>query len=176
MKNTFSILFLMLVISSSCNKDDETTPTSGTVTLDNKTYTGDTYYYYGFSFAQAEKITTLGDPFPDVTLFVNIDNPPARLTFQANNFRPSFFKLGDYPDEAAAIQAFNNLTSVGNYQWQEMADPVAVNQVWVYRSETLTYAKMRTISTVNEVREGVQYGECTFQWVYQPDGSTSFPQ
>ena len=56
-----------------------------------------------------------------------------------------------------------------------MADPVIANQVWVYRTGTETYAKIRIISTVNETRDDLPYGECTFEWVYQPDGSTTFP-
>jgi hypothetical protein len=57
-----------------------------------------------------------------------------------------------------------------------MADPIKDNQVWIYKSGTETYTKFRIISTVNETRSNVPYGECTFQWVYQPDGSTTFPQ
>ena len=56
-----------------------------------------------------------------------------------------------------------------------MADPINANQVWVYRTGTETYAKIRIISTVNEIRDDMPYGECTFEWVYQPDGSLTFP-
>lgn len=174
MKITLFVISALLVIVSSCKKDDEPNRKSGTDTINNKTYTGTTYYYYGFSFSRAKSITTLVDPWPDIVLFVNIDTPPSRLTFQTNNFRPSFSKIGDFADEASAIQAFNNLQTVGTLQWTEMADPIQNNQVWVYRSENEEYTKIRIISTVNEDREGVPYGECTFQWVHQPDGSSTF--
>jgi len=97
------------------------------------------------------------------------------LYFQANNLNPSFYKLGSYPDSQSASAAFDNLNTVGNYQWAELADSIAANQVWVYRTGTQCYAKMRIISTVNEIRESIPYGECSFEWVYQPDGSTTFP-
>lgn len=175
MKSTLYIILAMLIVVS-CKKNDVKTPTSGTVTIDNTTYTGTTYYYYGFSFDQGKKITTMVTPWPDIVLYVNNDNTPARLTFQTRNNKPSFFKLGDFADEASAKTAFDNLKTVGDYQWTAMADPVKPNQVWVYRSETENYAKIRIISTVNEPRNNVDFGECTFQWVYQPDGSLNFPE
>jgi hypothetical protein len=174
MKNLIFLYIAVLVFALSCSKDDDIR-SSGTDVIDNKTYSGVTYYYYGFSFSQAKKVTTLEDPWPDIVLFVNIDNPEARLTFQTNNFRPSFFLVGEYPDQASATSAFNNLKTVENYQWVEMADPVTENQVWVYRSKNETYTKIRVVKTVNEMRDGVQFGECTFQWVHQPDGSSTFP-
>ena len=174
MKRTFLIILLLLSIFCRCQKD-ETTSNSGNVTIDNKTYQSTTYYVYGFSFSQAKKVSTLENPGPDVIIYVNADTPPGRLTLQANNLNPSFYKIGDYPDAAAAISAFDNLKTVGNYQWEEMADPIAANQVWVYRTGSNCYAKIRIISTVNEVRNNLAYGECTFEWLFQPDGSLTFP-
>jgi len=170
MKKSVLIILLAGSILCSCKKD-ETPSVSGTVTIDNKIYQSTTYYAYGFSFSKAKKVSTLDTPGPDVTLFIIAD----RLTFQVSNLNPSFYKLGDYPDAQSASAAFDNLTTVGNYQWAEMADPILANQVWVYRSGTETYAKIRIISTVNEPRDGLPYGECTFEWVYQPDGSKTFP-
>ena len=174
MKRLF-ILIILLTIILSCCKKDETPSLSGTVTIDNKIYQSTTYYAYGFSFSKAIKVSTLDTPGPDVTLFVITGTPENRLTFQVSNLNPSFYKLGDYPDAQAASEAFDNLTAVGNYQWTEMADPVLANQVWVYRSGSETYAKMRIISIVNETRDDLPYGACSFEWVYQPDGSTTFP-
>ena len=170
MKKSVLIILLAGSILCSCKKD-ETPSVSGTVTIDNKIYQSTTYYAYGFSFSKAKKVSTLDTPGPDVTLFIIAD----RLTFQVSNLNPSFYKLGDYPDAQSASAAFDNLTTVGNYQWTEMADPVLANQVWVYRSGTETYAKMRIISIVNETRDDLPYGACSFEWVYQPDGSTTFP-
>jgi hypothetical protein len=83
--------------------------------------------------------------------------------------------VGDFADETTAQTAFDNLITVSTDQWVEMADPISDNQVWIFRTGTEHYAKIRIISTVNENRQGVDYGECTFQWVYQPDGSSTFP-
>ena len=174
MKRLFVLIVLISIVLYGCKKD-ENPSLSGTVTIDNKIYQSTTYYAYGFSFSKAIKVSTLDTPGPDVTLFVITGSPENRLTFQVSNLNPSFYKLGDYPDAQSASAAFDNLTTVGNYQWTEMADPISANQVWVYRAGTETYAKIRIISTVNEPRDGLPYGECTFEWVYQPDGSKTFP-
>jgi hypothetical protein len=175
MKRLFILIFLLPFVLS-CSKKDETPSGSGTVTIDNKTYQSTTYYVYGFLFSKAKKVTTLETPGPDITIYVNADTPPDTwLYLQANNLNPSFCKIGDYPDAASASAAFDNLKTVGSYQWTDLAQPISPNQVWVYKTGTPCYAKIRIISTVNETREGKSYGECTFEWVYQPDGSTTFP-
>lgn len=113
-------------------------------------------------------------PGPDITLYVNVDNVTPRLTLQSNNLSPSFSKVGDYPDAASAQSAFDNLKTVTVTQLTDMADPVNDNQVWIYKSGKGNYAKLRIVSTVNEMRSNIAYGECTFQWVYQADGSSTF--
>ena len=141
------------------------------------------YYYYeeGFSFFLAKNATTLNNPGPDIVLYVyipNIDVSINSLILHTASSVNSFYKFGDYPDVAAAITAFNNLKNVGIFQWKEIADPINANQVWVYRRSTGNYAKIRIISMVNEKRAGTPYGvygECIFEWLYQPDGSLTFP-
>jgi hypothetical protein len=174
MKRSILFLFLALLVFSGCRKDDATR-TSGIDSIDNTIYGTGPYYAKGFSFSGATKISTLDNPGPDIVIYVNSVNTVSTLTFQANNLDPSFYKIGDYPDAASAITAFNDLKSVGTYQWVDMAEPVNSNQVWLYRSGNEQYAKIRIISTKNEIRNNLPFGECTFQWVYQPDGSLTFP-
>jgi hypothetical protein len=173
MRKGFYFLILVTLLSG-CTKVEKT-PTSGTVTIDNTTYQSTTYYYIGFSFSKATLVSTTSNPGPEILVYVNSSGTPSRLTLQANNLKPSFYKLGDYTDEAAAIIAFNDLKTISVTQWTDMADPVTPNQVWIYRAGNDTYAKFRIISTVNEIRLNIPYAECKFQWVYQPDGSLTFP-
>jgi hypothetical protein len=176
MKRSFLIIFLIAAVLSGCSKKNETPSGSGTVTIDNVTHQSTTYYVYGFSFSKAKKVSTLDTPGPDITIYVNADTPSDTwLYLQADNLNPSFSKIGDYADAAAASAAFDNLKTVGSLQWTDLAQPIAPNQVWVYKTGTPCYAKIRIISTVNETRNSVPFGECSFEWVYQPDGSTTFP-
>lgn len=174
MKSPLLSILIIIMFFTGCKKDNIPV-TSGTVTIDNTLFGTGPYYAKGFSFSGATKISTLENPGPDIVIYVNSVDPVSTLTFQANNLNPSFHKIGDYPDAASSITAFNDLKSVGTYQWVDMADPVNSNQVWLYRSGNEQYAKIRIVSTKNETRNNLPYGECTFQWVYQPDGSLTFP-
>jgi hypothetical protein len=173
MKRILIILGLMAIIAAGCTKT-ESTRTSGTDTIDNITYQSTTYYVYGFSFSKAGLVSTLENPGPDIIIYVNQDTQDRRLTLQSNNLTASFYKVGDYADEASAIAAFNSIRNVSVAVWQEMVDPLLPNQVWIYKTGNDRYAKIRIVSTVNETRDGLAYGECTFQWEYQPDGSSTF--
>ena len=132
-----------------------------------------TYYVFGFTFSLAEKVSTLTDPGPDIT--IGNDGTLYNLIFQTNNQNNSFYKVGEYSTEAAAQQAFNNLTSASVPQFIAIADSIRINQVWIYQSKSGHYAKIRIIDTVSKVGDPIDYSECTFQWVYQPDGSLTFP-
>jgi hypothetical protein len=173
MRNSlYIILLLSIFLPGSCKKD-ETPETSGIATIDNTRTLGQTYYVYGFLFSAAKKVSTLGNPPPDIT----VDSDGTNLLLQADNLKDSFYKAGEYNDEASAVAAFNNLTTVtvSQSEWQGLASPLKENQVWIYRSGTDHYAKFRIISLIAEIRAGNNYAECTFQWVYQPDGSLTFP-
>ena len=169
------MVFIFLTLFSilpGCTKK-EPTRTSGIDTIDNTNHFSTTYFQYGFLFSGAKLVSTEATPKPDLILFVNATDSP-ELTFQHFNLKPSYYKVCDFPDEATAKSAFDNLKTVSVTQWLDMADPVLPNQVWIYRSGTEHYAKIRIISTINETRQSVAYGECTFQWVYQTDGSLTF--
>jgi hypothetical protein len=166
------ILSLFLVFTASCKKDTAS-KTSGTVTIDNTTTLGQTYYVYGFLFSEAKKVPTSGNPQPDIT----VDNDGTNLLLQANNLKNSFYNAGEYPDAASAQSAYDNLKSatIGESDWSGLAYGVAPNQIWIYRSGSATYAKFLITATKAEVREGKNYAECTLEWEYQPDGTLTFP-
>lgn len=168
----FTLLFFVSVLTG-CTKV-EPTRTSGIDTLDNIIYQPNDPFVYGFSFSAAKLVSSKSNPKTDITLYVNADTLPHRLTLQVSSLKPSFFKVGDFADEASAKTAFDNLKTVAVAQWTDMADPIIVNQVWIFRTGNDRYAKIRIVSTVNEVKQLIPFGECTFQWVFQPDGSTTF--
>jgi hypothetical protein len=175
MKKTALIVSVLVVLFTGCTKV-ESTRTSGIDTIDNILYRPTDPFIYGFSFSQAKLLSNTGNPSPDIILYIIKDNVSSRLTLQTNNIKSSFFKVGDYADEAAAIAAFDNLKTVSVAQWADMADPVSPNQVWIYRSGADKYTKIRIISTVLTPGAVPPFGECKFKWVHQPDGSATFPQ
>jgi len=176
MRQTLIIILLLLSTLAGCDKDD-TSSVSGTVTLESTLYGSGPYYAYGFLFSGAEKVTTLSDPGPDITVFVwkNLDGTIKEISFETSNYYNSFSLIGEYGNEAAAMQVFNDLTTVGSVQWTQQAIPLKNNQVWLYRSDDVKYAKLRLVSLVEKSIQEQPVAECTFEWVYQPDGTTTFP-
>jgi len=167
-----TILPFILLAAISCSGDDDP-DRSGIATIDNTRSLGQTYYVYGFLFSEGKKVSTLDRPEPDIT----IDSDGTNLLFMTNNLKESFYLAGSYNDASAAKTAFDGMTSpvVPPAAWAGLASPLAENQIWIFRSGRDTYAKIRTISLIAEVRDEKDYAECTFEWVYQPDGTLTFP-
>ncbi|MCK7538200.1 MAG: hypothetical protein MZV63_48240 [Marinilabiliales bacterium] len=50
------------------------------------------------------------------------------------------------------------------------------NQVWVVKTDSDNkYAKLRTIEVTPDHHPLLTIDSCKLEWVYQPDGSTTFP-
>lgn len=174
MKRVLLLIITIQLILAGCKKES-TPPLSGTATIDNKLEGNDKtgYFVYGFSFALAKEVSTVDNPPPDIT--VDNDGTIAILILQTNNFKDSFYKYGEFADATSAEVAFNNIISPSVPQWVAWANPLKPNQVWIFKTASEHYVKIRIISTFSEIRDGRNYSECTFEWVYQPDGSLTFP-
>jgi len=173
MKKYIFIAFLIILFQSSCRKDDNP-DTSGTVTLNNElTFDNElqTYISYGFLFSKSKLVSNVEIPPPDIIVY----RGGSVLSFEASNLLNSFFKYGEYADQASAKSAFDNLTSASVTQWIGSATPLLPNQIWIYRSGTEHYTKIRIISKLLETRGTFEYAECAFEWAYQPDGTLTFP-
>jgi hypothetical protein len=173
MKRTCIIILFIVLLLPGCKKD-KGSGLSGTETIDNRLYGTGPYYALGFSFPASKKVSTLSGPV-DVFTINSFAGNFAKSYFAAQNFNDAFYRFGVYSDGASAVLAFKNLTSFNVSQWKATGDSVKSNQIWIFRTSTETYAKFRIISFVGEIRENKPYVECTFEWVYQPDGSLTFP-
>lgn len=178
MKRSILIAAFLFFTLLSCKKDADI-PLSGTVTIDNTLFGTGPYYANGFSFSKAAKVSSLSDPGPDITLVatLKIDGTIDQVSIQSENFKSSFYMYGQYTDSQSAVMAFNSLLSatVSEGQWDDWAIPVEDDQVWIFRTLDEKYVKFRIISVTAEQRDGKPFAECTLEWVYQPDGTLTFP-
>jgi hypothetical protein len=173
MKKKAAILLLFQFLTGSCGKNGDI-PLSGIATINNVLVfdaNRQTYQGYGFSFSRGSLVSILENPGPDITVLANSGN----ISLQADNLQDSFFMAGEYADEATAIAEFKKLLFPSVPAWTGMAIPLTPGQLWIYRSADEHYAKIRIISVISEVRDSRDYVECTFGWVYQPDGTLTFP-
>jgi hypothetical protein len=173
MRYIWILILAFTCLLSGCKKD--TSPRlSGTDTINNTLSKDPPYFVMGFSFSAAKKISTLKSPLDVFTINAYPGNFD-KTYFDCQNYENSFYKVGVYPDAGAAELAFNNLTSFNVTQWEVTGDSVKTNQIWLFKTSNGTYAKFLITGTVGEIRNTRAYVECTFEWVYQPDGSTTFP-
>lgn len=177
MRKITCILFICIIILSGCKKNNGPT-LSGTMTIDNKAV-DQNYNIYGFYVPTGKKVLNLNNQ-QDVIIIqpdYAVDYTVKELLFVSNNFYNSFYRFGQYPDAAAASQIFKNLTSFSSPKWKQLGDSVKANQVWLFKTSNEKYAKLLIINTFTEKRADMPfpYAECTFEWVYQPDGSLTFP-
>jgi hypothetical protein len=175
MRRTYLILLVSLFIVSGCKKNNNS-GYSGTETINNILYGSGPYYAMGFSIPTGQKVSTLNSPLDVITILADADinDNVRKIFFATDNFDNSFYRFGQFADAASASLAFKNLTSFTNPNWIAEGDSVKSNQVWLFRTSTNKYAKILVKSTVAEKRDK-PYAECTFEWVYQPDGSLTFP-
>jgi len=177
MKQICIYILIFSVFLNGCKKDKGLI-LSGTITINNiLILTEGNYFANGFSVPTGKKIS-FSEPPPDVVTILadkDVNNNVRKIYFSTNNAEDSYYRFGNYSDAVAASLAFKNLTSFATPQCTPLGDSVKANQVWLFKTRTDKYAKLRVISTVAEKRDNKPFAECTFEWVYQPDGSLTFP-
>lgn len=168
-------LAVMLLLAG-CGGDDE--KNSGTITLTSELYDAGSYYYgLGLSFEEAEAVPTLPDQYR-ADIIVNAGpvttGGPVVAYLTVNTLKPPFALIGAYGSESEARSAFDGLKNVGIVTYIDLATPLAANQIWVVKARDDRYAKLRIID-VSLTLTPESRATCTFEWVYQPDGSATFP-
>jgi hypothetical protein len=171
----FSVSVSLLALS--CSKADNLN--SGTVYIDNKLYGSTAYYSRGFSFSKAKIVSTQSNPGPDITIEAGslTQGGSVQAFLASDNFNASFYLAGQYPTAELAEGAFKSFTSVeSNLTWTSFGSPLYENQIWLFRTNDENYAKLLIISDSLNTTLDPDFASCTFKWVYQPDGSTTFPE
>jgi len=178
MKTVIGIVSICALLFTGCKKSDKAIY-SGTITIDNVLYGTGPYYAKGFSVPSGTLVSTLNNPLDVMTILEDhdVDFNVRKLYFSTSNYKNSFALYGSYNNESEAIQAFRNLKDFNVPTFSELADDIKPYQVWLYKTSAGYFAKIRVIGTLTEKRDNMvfPYAECTFEWVYQPDGSTTFP-
>jgi len=177
---SFIFVICLLIILQGCNKKGNQQD-SGTVTINNQLNNPQSApFIYGFSVTEGKLVSTLSDPLNVITIMADGDTAShviRQLYLSSSGLYNSFYKYGQYGSRTDADDVFNNLKSFDTDLWYETADSVLPNQIWIYRTSDEKYAKIEITATASQIRKDMAYpfGECTFRWVYQPDGTKLFP-
>ncbi len=179
MKRRFIPVLAVMLLLIGCGRDDQ--KTSGTITLTNELFGTTVYYSMGLSFKQAGAISSLTVPGPDVFLEAGslAEGSPVEPFLSANTLEPSYAFMGEYMTESEAVDAFVALTDASSlssvFSFIDLATPLRKNQVWVVRTRDNNFAKIRIIEVVLNTAANPDFASCRLEWVWQPDGTATFP-
>ena len=177
MNKTVYILILILFVSG-CSKDKEV-KTSGTNTLSSeRILDGQTHNYYGFSFSKATVNLYNVANSTDLPDFVVVDYFDLKTlqAFNSDNIEDSFALAGTFSTADSALTFFNNYLEVNPGSYVGLANPVLENQVWIFKTRSGNFGKMLILTTLSFEKNSNMISEVQFKWVYQPNGSSTFPK
>ena len=174
------ILVPGILLLPGCNKKDKTR-TSGEDTLNSeRVLEGSTYTIPGFLFSNGSVIlynpqTSSNTPDIFVLPIADAQGNVTGAYLDSPNILESFALVGTYGSAAEASEAFNNYTTVNVNTFSALANPILVNQVWVFKTRNDRFAKI-LILDIETYKVGQEpNAEVRFRWVYQPDGTNTFP-
>jgi hypothetical protein len=144
---------------------------------------GDSYYLFGYSYEDGDfyKYPFDGEPVPDIinegyrelvggeVVVLPGFNTPDRVN--------GFALLGEFENLEEARSFFKDYKKVEDgLQFVTVSEVVELYQVWVQKTADGHYVKLLVRESKNlENDNGVPYNEVRLDYVYQPDGSTDFP-
>ena len=175
-------LFLLIYIVYACDTIEPSLPSnSGQATI--STNYKD-FKPYGFSFSQGTSIQypNTQNIFPDFAVLVNIDlngNVLGVFFSSVDSIRPTFNLVKQFSQNDSARVFFDNLIEAPDSNYSDLALPVIVNQIWAVKTSDNKFGKILILDThaytdTLDPNSPITYGEATFNWVYQPNGSRIF--
>ena len=180
MKALFPAVLLLAILTTGCQKKESGPKVSGEITINSKLYGSGPYYIIGYNFARGELVKSGSVPEPDITVQVQASPDNTKVDWAylgTNNFQNSFSLNGSFSNQTDAEAFFNNYKTVPDtLGYTGLAKDIRPYQVWTFRTEGLKYVKLLILKVVAEIRENNPYAETTFRYVYQPDGTNTFPK
>jgi hypothetical protein len=170
----------VLLFQYACKKNDKN-PTSGEATINSeRVLEGSAYTIQGFQFNTGSVVMynpQTSTNTPDLFVLPIVD-PQGNVTgayLDSPNILESFALVGTYGSAAEAREAFNNYTTVNVPGYTALANPIGEHQVWVFKTRDDHFAKILVLE-IQTYKVGIEpNAEVRFRWVYQPDGSSTFP-
>ncbi len=177
-----SILFLTLFLYGCDNIVDSTpTKTNGETTINTKIVN---FKSTSFSFLQGGNIDfpNSNNIIPDIMILVQTDETGSILDVFFSPgiaLKPSFNLIKQISDIDSAQTFFNNLNEVPDSNYIDLAIPVKEYQIWAVKTVDDKFGKILILNTKaftdsSNTSAPTPYGEATFKWKYQPDGSRIF--
>ncbi len=182
MNRAIPYLFLALfILSCESSVESDIPKTYGEITINTNL---DSFTGKAFSFSHGKKIVYPNSKniVPDIMILVHIvENGDLRGVYLSSGLFPkqSFQFIEQFNSTDSALIFFNNLTEIQDSNFQDLALPIQENQIWGVKTVDDKFGKILILNTIafidsSNIKAINYYGEATFKWVYQPNGSAMF--
>lgn len=167
-----SIILLALLIIGCDSTEPEIITNSDIATLDQNNA--------GFSFSHGKSVTIPNNEniVPDLLIAAHIDQNGIVLGvfFAAESYRPAFYLVKEFSQSDSALTFYNNLLEVPDSNYQQLALPVNLNQIWAVKTSDNKFGKILILNTEAKYDSvALNYKTVAkFKWKYQPNGSRNF--
>ncbi|MCB0747708.1 MAG: hypothetical protein KDC52_09300 [Ignavibacteriae bacterium] len=134
----------------------------------------------GFSFAHGISISIPNSEniVPDILILAHTDEHGNVLGvfFGADIIRPAFNLVKEFSEVDSAKTFFENLSEVPDSNYQDLALPIRVNQIWAVKTIDDKYGKILILNETAYYDSAANnyFTEAKFRWKYQPNGSKLF--
>jgi len=172
MYKIISLILLVMLLIYGC---DSTEPTGG---ISDEAIIDQNMNGFSFSMGKAVYFPNPENIIPDIFILSHQDEQGNVLGvfFAADSLRPAFNLVKEFSDFDSAKTFFYNLAEAPDSDYQDLALPVRVNQIWAVKTHENKYGKILIMYT-NAFYDSTALRtkmEAKFKWKYQPNGSRYF--
>lgn len=172
MYKIISSLLLVILLCYGCDSTEPTVETSDEVTI-NQNMIG-----FSFSYGKAITVPNSENIIPDIIILAHLDEQGNVLGvfFAADSLKPAFNLVKEFSDYDSAKTFFYNLAEAPDSNYQDLALPIRVNQIWAVKTNENKYGKILIMNT-NAYYDSTALNYKTsakFKWKYQQNGSRYF--
>ncbi len=181
--NNIIIVFYSLFLVSCSDKTiegPEQNPTIGEVVLDTKFEDGN-FPAFSFSEGKVIKIPNTQGLVPDITISVHINEggTPLGVFLGSFDLKPTYFFKYWSSSVDSSQDYFDSLLFISDSLFTDLALPIKDGQVWAVTTHDGKYGKILIKNSLayidsSDINNLTPYGEVSFKWEYQPDGTNKF--
>lgn len=173
MNKIISSIILLILFTFGCDSTEpglETITDIATVDQNNA----------GFSFSHGKSVTIPNNEniVPDILILAHIgqNGEVFGVYFGAESYRPAFYLVKEFSQSDSALTFYNSLLEVPDSNYQELALPVNLNQIWAVKTSDNKFGKILILNTEAKYDSvALNYKTVAkFKWKYQPNGSRIF--
>jgi len=173
MYKIISSIILLIIFTFGCDSTEPEIVTNSDIAIVDQNNVG-------FSFSHGKSVTIPNNEnlVPDILILAHTgqNGEVFGVYFGAESYRPAFYLVKEFSESDSALIFYNNLIEVPDSNYQELALPVNLNQIWAVKTSDSKFGKILILSTEAKYDSvALNYKTVAkFKWKYQPNGNRNF--